>query len=404
MGFTTSSSAVVPMVHEADSEWYLILGSGPTTSDGISTQTGKVAAVSLKKLVNKDVGLQIPDALPSGTEIGRFLLDAGSFVSDPITLDYDLNFMADAVYFGTVSGDFGSDGLGDWGGKLYRLVTLEKYQGEQILTQPSDWATLLLSGNPRPLLNAGRPVTAAPSVGWDGSDFWVFFGTGRLFERKDKNDVSFFTYYGIKEPRVGNEFTWEEVEDLGAYNATPGARGLLEVSDIKVAGAPTASASTLSCKDGTDACLKPATGPEFSTFTGLQEHIGGRDGWWRELDDPGERNLGEAALLGGLLIFTTYIPSTDLCTTEGDSFLYGLYYKTGTAWHRSVFSDTTDPADVTYRMDIGKGLVITPNLVVTDKGVEVVLQTSTGAMPTIDLTNLPIQNSKSGRSSWQEVN
>ena len=53
------------------------------------------------------------------------------------------------------------------------------------------------------MLNPGRPITAAPMVGWDGDNFWVYFGTGRFFDKRDKSDASSNaqeSYYGLKEP------------------------------------------------------------------------------------------------------------------------------------------------------------------------------------------------------------
>jgi len=130
-----------------------------------------------------------------------------------ISVDYELeiNYKTDVVYFGTVSGDW--SGGGGWGGGMYRLVTreMDSFTGNQLVTQPSDWATLISPTNPKLLIDAGRPVTAAASVGTDGANYWVYFGTGRFFDSDDKTDSSSNaqeTYYGIKEPRDGNEFTW----------------------------------------------------------------------------------------------------------------------------------------------------------------------------------------------------
>ncbi len=191
MGFSATMPTVVPMKTGANtSEWYLVLGSGPTAIDGTSTQAGKVAVYSLKKLTSSPrSALRIPDALPASTnDAGRFALtDSNSFVSDLVTVDFDLveNYRADVVYFGTVSGSWGN-----WGGKVYRLVTHKEVSGTETASKPSDWATLLSSPltNPLPLIDVGRPVTAAPAVGWDGKYRWVFFGTGRFFHADDKAD------------------------------------------------------------------------------------------------------------------------------------------------------------------------------------------------------------------------
>jgi hypothetical protein len=67
------------------SEWYLVLGSGPTALDGTSTQEAKTAVFSLKELTaSPRAAFQIPDTVPTaGNETGRFFhaddkTDAGS--------------------------------------------------------------------------------------------------------------------------------------------------------------------------------------------------------------------------------------------------------------------------------------------------------------------------------------
>ena len=196
LGFTTPMPSVVPMkTGVGTSEWYLLLGSGPTAIDGTSTQNAKIAVFPLEKLIESPrKPFQIPSDDPGtgSSQAGQFPLpDTNSFVSDIITVDFDLvdNYRADVVYFGTVEGTWGN-----WGGKVYRLVThKEASNGSEMVevaSKPSDWVTLLAPfPNPRPLIDVGRPVTAAPAIGWDGKYRWVYFGTGRFFDALDKTDV-----------------------------------------------------------------------------------------------------------------------------------------------------------------------------------------------------------------------
>ena len=67
------------------SEWYLVLGSGPTALDGTSTQEAKTAVFSLKELTaSPRAAIQIPDTVSTvGNETGCFFhaldkTDAGS--------------------------------------------------------------------------------------------------------------------------------------------------------------------------------------------------------------------------------------------------------------------------------------------------------------------------------------
>ncbi len=425
MGFTTSVPTVVPMVERDENgnrtdEWYLVMGSGPTNLKGESDQTGRVAVIDLKELVDpinptEPTPFRIPMALPTDTkQFGSFPLtgNADSFVSDLVTVDFKLNYMADSVYFGTVSGAFNFDEGGwDGSGKLYRLVT-EKLDtsGKQISSKPHEWDQLLASRNlenPLPLIDVGEPVTSAPAAAWDGNNYWIYFGTGRFFNREDLKDTAEYSYFGIKEPRSqSNQFTWEPVgfEDKILENSTAG-EGLLRVDEIEVLGDRYAATAQLVCSDETYNCL-PA---EVSTFTQLRNYMAGSEcqGWYRKFHDTGERNLGQATLLGGLLTFSSYLPSQDPCSPEGFSDLYALYYQTGTAWHRSVFRryvDSDTEEFVEYRRRIGPGLAVTPSLHVgVDRGAKAFLQTSTGAIVGIEQPELPHSDYKTGRESWREI-
>jgi type IV pilus assembly protein PilY1 len=389
MGFTTAVPTMVRMKPEnGDSEWYLVLGSGPTTLKGESDQVGRAAVISLRELIaaSNPAPFRIPSTPPTQETrpIGSFALEghADSFVSDLITVDFDLNYLADAVYFGTVSGGFESN----WGGSLYRLVT-EKLNnaGQQVASEPHEWLL-------EPLIHVDQPVTAAPAVAWDGDNYWIYFGTGRLYNRLDFSDIAPQSYYGIKEPRDAyDKFTWGPVT----------LESLVQVDQIQVVGVDHPAYPGLTCLDGTSSCLPSGV----ESFEDLRNYIAGRPGWYREFHDSGERNLGQATVLGGLVNYTSYVPSDDLCKPDGFSYLYALYYQTGTAWHRSVFSKTTTyglPVD--YRVGIGPGLVVTPTLHASSAdGTKVFLQTSTGAIVDIEQPELPLSGYKSGRESWRQI-
>ncbi len=90
------------------------------------------------------------------------------------------------------------------------------------------------------------------------------------------------------------------------------------------------------------------------------------------------------------------------------AFLYGSYYQTGTAWHDRVFApagiDVDGSGNIVDRLDIGRGLALTPNLHVgKHAGSKAFVQTSTGAIVEIPQPNLPIKNAKSGLTRWDEI-
>jgi type IV pilus assembly protein PilY1 len=295
-----------------------------------------------------------------------------------------------------------------------------------------------------------QPITAAASVGTDGFNFWIYFGTGRFFDAYDKTDDTQQGYYGIKEPVVEvvngllktKYLTWNQVALDYFESATglhPGEKGLWKVDDILVGQSYQIKDSQLTCRSG--GCL-PSTLPENTLYyldrfiggTGLDRYAGMVktgptppnppddpctengcvDGWFRDFYPyvNRERNVGQATLLGGLVTYTTYQPFNDVCQAEGNAYLYGLYYRTGTAWHKNVFGDQgLDGSNVTDKLDLGRGLATTPNLHVgsesdpdSKEGPKAFVQTSTGEIKEIQQENLPINNYRTGRSKWRQCN
>ncbi|WPD21566.1 MAG: hypothetical protein SD837_15310 [Candidatus Electrothrix scaldis] len=185
--------------------------------------------------------IRIPDTLPSTATYDGGVFNvpfpdgdqtSGSYISHIISMDYNIDLTAgdglgaryrtDAVYFGTVDGtDFGkySDSeiqtiypkatdiytLGDqwyWngGGRVFRLVTRQNDTlGDEIASTPASWTTPPglpdsvkgeSEGPIRMLMDVKGPVTSGPSAGYDeeGKNFWIYVGTGRFYDEKDKTD------------------------------------------------------------------------------------------------------------------------------------------------------------------------------------------------------------------------
>ena len=127
------------------------------------------------------------------------------------------------------------------------------------------------------------------------------------------------------------------------------------------------------------------------------------DGWYRLLQDPRERVIGQSALLGGLITFTSYQPFADLCTAEGMSNLYGVHYQTGTAWYENVFGTSTRDGRtvVLDKLPLGIGLTGTQSAFRRkQRGCKGVCSSNTGEIIEIEQKNLPIQPPKSGRADW----
>ncbi|MFH0727569.1 MAG: PilC/PilY family type IV pilus protein [Pseudomonadota bacterium] len=392
LGFTTSFPTAFFMdpMHTNDNKWYLALGSGPidaagpfTTamSNGTSNQQAKIYIIDLSAVgagtspLKDPKGNDLPGAgafqtLPVG--------DANSFISDLIAVDLQLNYKTDAVYFGTVSGNAPT-----WGGKLRRIVTNDD-------TDPYAWVA------DSTLIDVQQPITAAPSIAKDDNGcFWLYFGTGRFFNRSDISYLGTQSYYGVKEPwddTNPHDAKVQEGEPLLWTTVAPLSTQLVDVSNAVV------------YEGGDEITGVTATDSNSNgkiSFKELVDTIAAKDGWHLNFPVSGERNLGQAAVLGDIVAFTTYTPSANPCVYEGSSNLYVPYYKTGTAYFKSVVG--VAGGKVTKVIDLGGGMTTTPNLHTdTDKKGKMTtfVQTSTGAILTIEQTNPGVI--KSGKISWQE--
>ncbi len=147
-------------------------------------------------------------------------------------------------------------------------------------------------------------------------------------------------------------------------------------------------------------------GGGVTDYASLSSAVQSENGWFLDFNEFKERNLGQATLLGDVLSFTTYVPSRNPCTFEGETYLYALNFQTGTSFHKPVVgtdsSDTKDGAElVLKKISLGAGLSITPNIHTgREIGSKVFIQTSTGAIAVIDELNPGI--TKSGKLFWQE--
>ena len=413
MGYTTCYPAVIPMKDKDDSginenEWYLIFGSGPADAGGeagvldsldkaVSSQEGKLYVLDLKALA-KDGDLKTLDSSGAFTQAPATApavdyyqsLDANSFISDPVSVDYNLDFSADAVYFGTVEGDSASG----WGGKLRRVVT------------DNDLTTSNWNGDST-LANVGQPIVAAPNVGIDDKGKrWVYFGTGRFFVDSDKSNSDQQSYYGIIEPFTDSDS--DGVMDSGEIMTWSAVDPTSQLVDVTTAAV---------YDDKTVENVSDLSGSSLGTWDSLLNEMdsfstdGG--GWYIDFQTPKERNLGQAALFGELLTFTTYVPSTDPCQFQGESNLYALYYKTGTPYYEDVIGYTHDDKDsdtdvdegekkMKKKISLGDGLAVTPNIHAgKSKGSKAFVQKSTGDIQVIEQINPGA--TKSGVSSWREM-
>ncbi len=341
LGLTTSYPAVARVKTDTEDLWVMVVGSGPTGFDAgsnvSSDQTGKVFVVDLK----------------NGSLLKSFDTVNNAFMTDPITVDVNLDYKVDVVYIGE-SYNTGT-GYNMFGGNVYRIVTENS-------TSLSDWTISTLispSGN--------KPVTSAPSAALDDKgNMWVFFGTGKFIGSDDQMMLDPQAFYGVKDICK----PWQN------YTCTT---TVLE-SDLYDASAVDV------CEGGTVTdCSQNA-----QTWSNIITAAAATDGWIINFPSvpghesiKGERSFTKPVVLGGLVIFTSYVPKSDICVKEdqGGGYLWAIYYETGSAYKKHLFTDdiASKPATVNRIRELGEGFASVSAMVTRGGSLKAFAQTSVGA-------------------------
>lgn len=388
-------------------DWYLALPSGPhddtlplAALNGRSDQPAKIFTLELGSTASGSLGYA-DTALydPGYTTFTVPVTDADfdhSFFSDVIAVDYDLDFKTDTLYFGSVAAANQDETYLHTGG-IHRLVINE-------VSNPSLWTLNTFFKTPD-----NQPVSGSPSVAYDGQRAWLYFGTGRYYSAQlDKTNYAQQSYYGIKENYTNlgvmdlyapSDANLVEVTNVWVESGTGELH--LPISDLFVKAHDYAGPDNL----GENTELVATTFKELDHEMSLKESgLDKYNGWKLDFNTSGERNLGQAAILGNIVTFTTFQPSVNLCTPEGESFLWAPYYRTGTSYSKSVIGTKNRDGDteVTRRISVGAGLASTPNIHSgAQAGSTAFVQTSTGAIISVQQINPGVV--KSGMISWREL-
>jgi type IV pilus assembly protein PilY1 len=291
-------------------KWYAVIGSGYTAYDGTSDQPARIYAV--------DLGTGEPYTSSGNDYIFTGASDA--YFNRPITLDADLSFETDAAY---LAENYAGKG---WESTLYRLSTWDS-SGEPSL-DPAYW-------NVYEFFESSAPITAPISLGTDAANrVWVYFGTGRFVSDADKIDTQLQYLLGVKDPLFN-----VDVDAADKYD-TLDITHLLDVTDYLVM-------SDGSVYPGGGSCITWAEFLDQIKMTSTSD-TDWTHGWYRELETgtPSERCISKPTLVSGSLIVPTYIPSADICELGGETYMFAMYYETGTAYYKvELIAEGTGAAD-----------------------------------------------------------
>ena len=362
--------------------WTLVFGSGPDDGsqgmgvpqyDGESNRTAKFYAVDVltgepyqgvdAASITRDYLFETETTDGAGNDVSN------AFAGPPVSFDRNLNYNVDAIYM-PITIDAGTpDGTHDWKGAIYKATV--PWNGALSTSTDKVQYGNLSSGkyseipndttNPlqkewlwHKLFDASRPITAAPALSIDQlNNTWVYFGSGRMFEAGDDANSDFGSQqieylYGIKDPFFNRDYNTAPIYyfDYSNFltltddpaNVPP---DLFPADDYAVL-----TTGQVYKYDGTSYSLDP----NFDYFDQMVLHARANfDGWRRALrhieeTDPDDgstkirpmRSLNKPSVIGGLSLFSTFMPTGATCSFGGESDLNILYYETGTAYKRSV--------------------------------------------------------------------
>jgi len=390
LGFTTSYPSVVRVrplggdkTLDSDAQWFVVFGSGPTSYDAGAGQVAKIYAVNLKDRITSAAATTVAVFDAGGTIVSP----PNSFIGDLSSIDRDFDYRADVVYGGKVIN------ASPWAGKLIRLTTgCWKASSPVCNTDPLQWGVPSGGTAPAPtrapseilyqfmdggrLASLGPPAVAAlppamqtlgpapQAVGLaldDTGNLWVFAGTGRYFTQLsgtgDKSDNSTQYLVGVKDPVLRgssgcddtsitscriNETLNDELVDMSTATICLLGSGTCD-------GTTTAQVTTL-----------PAM-PTGGTYASLVSLVQNKKGWITKLTvpttGPSERSVANPVVLGGIVFFPTFLPSSDVCVAAGSSSLYALYYVTGGAYSSPIVGMTGQ--NINNKTSLGEGLATT---------------------------------------------
>jgi len=285
LGFSTTGPIVVRIGDkDKNGKWFVLIASGPTGP--IDTDQSEFKGKSDQKLKIFILDLRT-GSLITTIDTGIEYAFGGSVIGTSVDLNDD--YQDDVIYFSYVKKN---DRNNTWtSGGVLRVVTTEKDKnGKIIYNDPTKWSW-------SKVIELDEPITTSIAFlrSKKNKEMWLFFGSGRYFYKNDDMDGQ-RRIYGVKEE------CYRPVDNVVIDNCS-----ILKLTDLtNVTTIPNPLPSNLK---GWYINLDPVD---------MQNYYGA------------ERTIGyPVALPTGVVFFTTFKPTTDVCGYGGDSYIWAVDYKTG---------------------------------------------------------------------------
>lgn len=283
-------------------KWFAVFASGPTGPIDSDLHQFKGKSDQNLKLFVVDLGATAPLVLNQSywvidTQIKRAF--GGNMVNASIDTDRwnrvaDGNFQDDAIYFGYTKANIADTtaitSTTEWtNGGVLRLLTKEDLN-------PANWVV-------SPVISDIGSVTSGVAKLQDRKNkkLWLYFGSGRFYFGGD--DPANQRYIvGVQE----GCYTPSNAIDKNCVTASPGVGGVLAIGNLK---------------------QQDTIGSLGLTDKGWYISLAGQDttnnlGAERNITDP-------VAQSNGVVCYTTFMPTSDVCKFGGDSYLWCTKYDTG---------------------------------------------------------------------------
>lgn len=371
LGYTYGRPQIAKM---ADGTWAAVFGNGynNTEADGNASSTGHavlyIVDVETGDLIKKIDTMAGEAGTPNG-------------LATPLLIDENADAVVDYIYAGDLLGNM--------------------WKFDVTSNNPATWASAYASaGTPDPLFTtqSNQPITSQPQASFHPDNyegFMIFFGTGQYLEINDNDNIgqTTQTFYSIWDKNAGG-LTPFNSSNLLTQTITDQYVEQFDTDDDGV--------------DDEEFTLRDVSDNEidWDTHMGwklelMPENVNGSP----NVSNFGERQVSNAIVRNGRVIFTTLVPSTVECEFGGTSFLMELDFRSGGALEYPAFDLNGDgeydgdDGDASGRAsDVG----IMPTVSILSDGAQDVAFGS-GASGDIDVIQLSVGVESYGRQSWRQL-
>lgn len=309
LGYTFSKPIIAKM---NNGKWAAIFGNGYVGDNADYPSSGKAQLFILYIEEGKD-GWAVSDYVKIDTKVGSTISPNG--LGQIVAMDKNLDGKVDYIYGGDLQGNLWKFDLSSSSSTNWKVAYGTAAAPEPVVTVCSDRSSVANCNNTR------QPIVTRPSFTYHPEDLntaLVYFGTGKYFEVGDATNTDVQTMYGV----------WDKGAPLGSLAAIPATQKIIQTIDDSGA---------------------------YRTVTAITEDWTTHQLWMEDLPISGERQVGDSRLLGGVLFYNTYIPSTARCEGGGVGYLMGVRYQNGGRLDFNLF-DTNADGKVDSTDDAAAGL------------------------------------------------